>query len=234
MDAKSESPEERVAVVFDVDGTLYQQKGLRRVMLRKLLIGSLLSSETRKDLLILKRFRKDRETLGQKVKSGFAEAQYRVTGENLGLKPSRVKAAVERWIHREPLRYLKKFRVPGVEEWTSSLRSLGVGLGVYSEYPAKEKVAALGLSFDVIVSSTDAEVDAFKPNPKGIEVVLSKLDTKPENALFVGDRLDRDRPCAEAAGVHFLWVSDRVKGGTSLFPPPESLLPSFLRERSPS
>ncbi|MGE9290535.1 MAG: HAD family hydrolase [Puniceicoccales bacterium] len=218
------------AVIFDVDGTLYWQKGLRRRMLVDLLSSALFSSRTRLDLRILKRFREDRETLGERVDSGFAEAQYRLTAEALGLTPERVEDAVRRWIYERPLRYLRKHRVPGIEVWLEKLRAAGVRSAVYSEYPAVEKLAALGLSFDAVVSSTDPDVDAFKPNPKGIQVALEKLGVPAERALFVGDRQDRDGACAAAAGLDFLWVDRSSAEGLSSFPPPRQSLPDYLKE----
>jgi len=217
------------AVIFDVDGTLYRQKGLRRRMLVELLRSALVSSRTREDIRILKRFREDRESLAEVVESGFEEAQYRVPAEALGIDPERVRQAVERWIYERPLRHLRRHRLPGIEDWLAQLRSAGVRLGVYSEYPAQEKLEALGLTFDAVVASTDPEVDAFKPNPKGLEIALQCLGCDPSRALFVGDRDDRDRPCAEAAGVAFLKVGNESEGGVSSFPPPEKLLPEFLR-----
>ncbi len=196
------------AVVFDVDGTLYRQRGLRRRMLIDLLKSAILTTQGRRDLRILKQFREDREILSSRVSSGFAEAQYRVTADALGSTPECVEQAVDRWIHRHPLRYLLKYRTAGIAEWIEFLRGEGVRLGVYSEYPAADKVKALGLEVDAIACSTDPEVDAFKPDPKGLLVVLQRLGVEPSRALYVGDRDDRDRPCAEAAGTAYLPVEN--------------------------
>ena len=144
------------------------------------------------------------------------------------MTPGRVEEAVRLWIYERPLRYLLANRVPGIDVWLNQLRAEGVGLGVYSEYPARDKLQALELEFDVVVSSTDPEVDAFKPDPKGIEVALEKLGVSPNRALFVGDRKDRDQLCAEAAGLDFLWVSPSDAGAVSSFPPPRHLLPPYL------
>lgn len=216
------------AVIFDVDGTLYWQKGLRRRMLWDLLFGAVRSASVREDIRIIKCFREDREELGTRITSGFAAAQYRVTAEKLGIPPARVEEAVRLWIYERPLPYLRKHRVPGIDLWMRQLREAGVKLAVYSEYPAYDKLKALELEVDAVVSSVDPDVDAFKPSPKGVEVALARLGVAPERALFVGDRLDRDRPCAEAAGVEFLWVDSRAKGAVASFPPPKEKIPAFL------
>jgi len=196
------------AVVFDVDGTLYRQRGLRIRMLSELLFQSAFSRRGRLDLRILKRFREDRETLGSRIAEGFAEAQYRLTAQQLNLPAERVEEAVVRWIHERPLRHLRRYRTEKIAEWMDCLRGKGIRLGVYSEYPAEDKLAALGLQVDAMTCSTDPEVDAFKPDPKGLLVVLRMLGVDPSKALYVGDREDKDRPCAEAAGVAFMHVSE--------------------------
>ena len=218
------------AVVFDVDGTLYRQRGLRLRMTADLAVAAAVSRRARGDLRILKRFRADRETLADKVDRGFETAQYAVAAEALGLPPDRVREAVRRWIHERPLRYLARHRVPGLLEWWELLRGRGVRLGVYSEYPAEEKLRALGLRADAVAASTDPGVDAFKPDPKGIRVVLERLGASPGRALYVGDRADRDRPCAEAAGVAFLHVGPRSAPPLRRYPPDPDRLPPFLRE----
>lgn len=196
------------AVVFDVDGTLYRQAGLRRRMLVDLLAAALASRQGRRDLRILKRFREDRERLPSLVRSGFEEEQYRVPAESLGIPPARVREAVERWIHVRPLRHLRKHRTPGIAEWMDSLRSRGVRIGVYSDYPARDKLEALGLTADAVVDSADPRVDALKPDPRGLLLVLELLGAHAARAIYVGDRDDRDRPCAESAGTGFLHVRD--------------------------
>ncbi len=204
------------AVVFDVDGTLYRQRGLRLRMMLDLLWAASFSAHTRRDLRILKRFRRERETLAAQVSSGFENAQYEVVAEALDVPVGIVREAVRTWISEHPLRYLRGHRTPGIRSWIEALRGEGIATGVYSEYPAEDKLQALGITVDVSVSSTDVEVDAFKPDPKGLLVALRRLGVPPERAVYVGDRDDRDRPCAEAAGTAFLHIRDWSRSGVAL------------------
>ena len=62
-------------VVFDVDGTLYDQKRLRLVMLRRLLAATW-TSRSLDTLLTLRTFRQVREALGDQPEPDFMRLQY--------------------------------------------------------------------------------------------------------------------------------------------------------------
>jgi FMN phosphatase YigB (HAD superfamily) len=68
---------------------------------------------------------------------------------------------------------------------------------------------ALSLEVDVMVSSTDAEVDRLKPDPKGLILAASKLKTPLKECLFIGDRDDKDGECARRAGMPYLILNRR-------------------------
>ena len=95
-----------------------------------------------------------------------------------------------------------------------SLRSRGIKTGlVANSWPdparlLRADVEAFGLAkqFDVIVFSE--EVGFRKPQPEIFLHALSRLDVNPENAMFVGDRLDTDVQGAAQVGmatVQALW-----------------------------
>ena len=63
--------------------------------------------------------------------------------------------------------------------------------------------------FDAIVSAQDAEVNAFKPNPRGLEVVLKRLGVEKHEALYIGDRAEVDAAAAAAAGISCVIISRR-------------------------
>ena len=86
-------------------------------------------------------------------------------------------------------------------------------MGVFSDYPAADKLGALGISnyFDIALSAQDDAIRAFKPNPAGICRVVEHLGVAPRQTLYIGDRPDVDAIAAEAAGVQCAIISRRSK-----------------------
>jgi len=102
--------------------------------------------------------------------------------------------------------------VPGVRPFDGAadvlagLRARGyqVGLVTNSMEPMWMRdieLAAFGLldHFDVRLSASD--VGFIKPHPAIFGAALERLDIEPEEAIFVGDRLDNDVAGAQAAGM---------------------------------
>lgn len=90
---------------------------------------------------------------------------------------------------------------PGARAALASVPWSGRRLAVFSDYPAEEKLANLGLAdlgWDGIFSA-DAQ-GALKPDPSGLQAVARSLGVPPARCLYVGDRDDTDVPAAHAAG----------------------------------
>ena len=73
---------------------------------------------------------------------------------------------------------------------------------VMTEADVRTALAGTGLSDRLEVIVTSSEVGAVKPDPRGIEVALSRLGATAQKTLFVGDAAV-DALAAEAAGVAF-------------------------------
>ncbi|MFQ5567123.1 MAG: HAD family hydrolase, partial [Paracoccaceae bacterium] len=95
----------------------------------------------------------------------------------------------------------------------SALRDRGCRIGAWSDYPAVNKLAAMGLTADAVVSAVDPEVDRMKPQPAGLERVLEQLGVSPEEALVIGDRDERDGAAARRLGCPYLLLVKRPAGG---------------------
>lgn len=91
---------------------------------------------------------------------------------------------------------------------------MGIPMGVYSDYPAEEKLQELGIRecMSVILCSGDPEVAAYKPDPKGLQVLAGKMGQVPEACVYLGDREDVDLRSAERAGMCGLLVSKKNLG----------------------
>jgi HAD superfamily hydrolase (TIGR01509 family) len=133
----------------------------------------------------------------------LAELQLQLAADRTGLDLSSIRAYVERWMEREPLPLLARAVQPCLVGFLELCKTRGLRLAVLSDYPAEAKLNALGLShlFDVVVTAQTAEVGTFKPDPRGMRVVLDRLGVRPSETLAVGDRPDVDARTAAALGI---------------------------------
>jgi HAD superfamily hydrolase (TIGR01509 family) len=200
-------------IVFDVDGTLYEQDGLRRAMFLRLVRHVLTHpGEGIAVFQALRAYRHAQELLrGAAVDGTLADAQMRLACERSGQPSHALAAIVERWMEREPLDLLERFVMPGLRAFLGAAKDRGLRLGVLSDYPAAAKLEAMKLTefFDVVVSAQDASVNRFKPDPSGLTEALRRLGAAPSQALYVGDRDDVDGTVATAAGVACVIVGGR-------------------------
>lgn len=192
------------AVVFDVDGTLYDQRILRRRMWNALLRHCMRDPRTLGTLRVLKTFREIREELADEEAEDVAVEQYARPARRLGVPPERVQAVVERWMHEHPLAYLPSCRFDGLDRLFEGLRRSGRPVAILSDYPSEAKLRALGLEADVHVSALDPAVNRLKPHPRGLQHVIERLGLTAQDCLFIGDREERDGVCARRAGVPYL------------------------------
>lgn len=188
------------AVLFDVDGTLYDQPQLRRIMARELVLWCLAHPFRVREAKILATFRRLREENYERDETSLAEAQYRWTADKLKIDPTEVRRIADDWLLQRPLRHLAKCRPPGLKELFARLKSSGVKTGVFSDYPAAEKLTTLELAPDAVASALDASINRLKPHPAGLRSLCDRLQVEPGQAIHIGDRHDRDEPCAQRCG----------------------------------
>jgi len=201
------------AVIFDVDGTLYDQPPLRRAMAIRLMRCVARQPATgARTIRVLRAYRHAQETLRHApTVDNVAAAQIRIAAERTGIHEETVAACVRRWMEEEPLDLLGRCVYPGTLEVLRTCRTKGLRLAALSDYPAEGKLRAMGMAdlFDVVVSAQTPEVNAFKPNPRGLLVALERLGVTASECLYVGDRADVDAIAADAAGVRCAILTNR-------------------------
>jgi FMN phosphatase YigB (HAD superfamily) len=197
------------AVIFDVDGTLYDQRAMRLRMARELALRCLARPVTLAEARILRTFRQRREELADQEATGIGRLQYERPAETLRLPATRIEEVVEEWILERPLRHAAACRLAGVRRLFSALRHGGRRIGVWSDYPALAKLEAMDLNADAVVSAVDPEVDRMKPHPEGLTRVLELLAVSPDEALMIGDRDERDGEAARRLGCPYLLLAGR-------------------------
>jgi phosphoglycolate phosphatase/putative hydrolase of the HAD superfamily len=191
------------AVIFDLDGTLYDARALRRRMLVELAAHHLVRPWRLGDLAVLAAFRRERERHAHDEPDDLEAAQYDWTAQALGVRAERVRALVERWMHAAPLRHLAACRRPELLRVLAELDERGARTAVVSDYPAHAKLEALGARVDCVVTALDPEVNRLKPHPQVLLVAAHNLGVARDRCLVVGDRDDRDGAAARAAGMRF-------------------------------
>lgn len=197
-------------VIFDVDGTLYDQRRLRLRMAGLLLLDAA-SSGSLETLRVLRAFRHCREVLAELADDDddFTERQYEEAAFACDCSVAHVRWIVDEWIERRPLPYLMACRLPGIDELFRKLRIAGKTIAVLSDYPAIEKLKSLMLDADIVVSGGDEDVRRLKPNPRGLFKILRQTGVRPARALMVGDRYERDWMAAHRAGIPAIIRSNR-------------------------
>ena len=192
------------AVVFDVDGTLYDQGRMRRRMALALLRHCLLHPREFGILRTVQTFRRIREELGEEEVGDVARLQYARPAERLAVDLDAVRRVAEYWLVERPLAHLPACRAPAIDTLFSALRDTGRKTAIFSDYPIEDKLHALGLEADLCVSALDPDVDRLKPNARGLVRILERLALPPEACVMIGDRDDRDGEAARRVGMPYL------------------------------
>jgi len=128
-----------------------------------------------------------------------------------------VRAIATEWLERRPLPYLVSCLYPRLTELFAGLRRNGKSIGVLSDYPAKAKLAALGLTADHIVTAGNEGVRLLKPHPRGLESLMTAAGVQASATVLIGDRADRDGVAARRAGARALIRSSRPIEGWQTF-----------------
>lgn len=219
-------------VAFDVDGTLYDQKAMRLRMLREI-AGNVVETRSLTALRVLHTYRRLRESAGDDEIAGFDDVLVARTAEANGVDPATVRAIVAEWMEHRPLAHIRACRYPNVAELFAALNRKGKTVGIFSDYPAREKLSAMELTADHVVAAGDANVGILKPHPRGLEVLMKAAGASPAETILIGDRIERDGAAARRAGATALIRSARPLDGWLHFSTYSDALFAPLFDRSP-
>jgi len=204
-------------VLFDVDGTLYHQGCLRLIVAAHLALAAILRPfQTLREIRIMVHYRRAQEWLRLNQNINITpDSQLNRAVATTGVPAQEIMGCVHFWMELLPLRYIPLCARPKVRRLIDRWRSLGVPMGVYSDYPARDKLRVLGIEWllPFAVCSTDSEVRTFKPDPQGFKVAAAKIGLSPPNIVYVGDRKDIDTVGALNAGMDAVLVGKRFMDG---------------------
>ena len=193
-------------VAFDVDGTLYRQRPLRLWMGCDMVLHTVAKCDLNA-ISVVSAYRRIRERLAAEEVVDFERVLIAETAKATSMSPERVHAIVSEWIETRPLRYLRSCLFSGVPQLFAGLKRAGKKIGIFSDYPATEKLAAMGLAAHHVVAASD--VGLLKPHARGLQLLMAAASVSARETLFIGDRADRDGVAAQRAGVRILIRSSK-------------------------
>ena len=194
------------AWLVDLDGTLYSPKPLKLAMAAELLLLGL------PRLATIRAFRHEHERIREEGLDAGGDPiglQLDLASATLGIARDELEAVVREWMVRRPCRWLPRFRRGALLEEIAAFRHGGGRTALVSDYPARDKLRALGAEglFEEVVASGEAGGPAqLKPSPAGYLAAAERLGVAPEACLVVGDRDDADGEAARSAGMGFRQV----------------------------
>ena len=201
-------------VVFDVDGTLYNQRKLRLEMASMLVRHCILRGDISTPR-VLGTYRRLRETLADNEVHDFETRLISDVAKRWRTTPARVREVVGEWIDSRPLPLLRACRFEGLGDLFDRLRDSGRTIGILSDYPARLKLEALELEADHVVAAGDPEVGIMKPDPRGLRRLLDLARVDAGSTIMIGDRAERDGEMARRAEVRcYLRSSKPIEGWT--------------------
>ena len=190
------------AVIFDLDGTLYDKRGLvRRLMWSQVCHGR---------LFMLGHERAVRKALkGRHFDS--EEAFYEAFFARFQHPDAARKWYFETYMPDTIAILRRSYHIaPWVAEMLGSLRSDGVKIAVFSDYGCvREKLEALGFDPAWADYLFDAPaLGGLKPCRESFEKICHQMGVQPSECLTVGDRDDTDGEGARSVGMPFVKVID--------------------------
>jgi len=143
-------------------------------------------------------------------------------GTKLGVRLSREQWEQFAWLWYEPL--TRRARIePGLEESLTRLTRMGMKLGIVSNTfvnraSLERHLQSLGLLEFFPVQLYSYEFHVRKPSTELFRIAAGKIAERPENILFVGDRIDNDVLPALKSGMRAVLKEAHTNQGKKLPP----------------
>lgn len=191
------------AVIFDLDGTLYDLHRMRLRMGCKLLAYCFCHPNRVKDPFLVARFRKMRER--EEYASRDVKYLCELLDQSRSLTAGTSYRVVTYWMFEAALSVVKKEAYSEVLLFIRNFQRDGGRVYIYSDYPAEDKLRALGITpTGVFVSGSVSELAAQKPSEESMNYILSSIGLPRDSIFYVGDREDKDRISAEYAEIDYM------------------------------
>jgi FMN phosphatase YigB (HAD superfamily) len=190
----------------DLDGTLYHPTPVKMMLAFELVLGG------RRAIAALRAFRHEHERIRRDMAQATDDPfvlQLERTAARLGIATGELEPVVREWMFRRPGRWIRRFRRRALLGEIAAFRDSGGKTAIVSDYPAKEKLEALGARplFDAVVANGEERGPGrLKPWPDGYQLAARRLGVEPDVCLVIGDRPDADGEAANRAGMAYRQV----------------------------
>lgn len=196
--------EKTLAYIFDLDGTLYSKKKMHRKMAIELIRYYSIRLYKIKDIYYIWKFRRLREIKTNK-KSSIDELICSMG--NSDRKRNYIYSVIDKWMFKEPLRLIKSCAYTDVVDYIIQEKKQKTVV-IYSDYPIKEKLCALGLEADIEICSEDENINELKPSYKAMSYIVEKLNVGTDTVIYVGDRYEKDGESAKLFNIKYYDIHD--------------------------
>lgn len=197
-------------IFFDIDDTLYPSTELA-YHARKNAINAMIDAGLKGEA---EKIFKTLEGIVQKYGSNYPQHFDKLLGEiGVPWSPAIVAAGVAAY-HDTKLSYIKPY--PETVPVLLQLRDNGYKLGIITDGLAVkqwEKLIRLGLQHffhAVIVSETSG---FSKPSAELFKIALESMNCRPDDAVMVGDKPEKDIAGAKSAGLKTIWIKKKPFAG---------------------
>ena len=200
------------AVIFDFDGTLYDNTGIAKGLLLPRLHRFFFMKAERKARAFFKG--RDFET-----PENFKKEYYTLASKAAFCSPK----TFGEWYEKRYLRYMekvlshKRFAAHSkIFEVFKAISGSGTKIALYSDYNLiKERALSCGVkqeALDLCERFYSSEtLGCLKPAPRGFLQIAADLGAKPKETLVVGDRDDTDGQGARNAGMKFVQIKTKAQ-----------------------
>jgi FMN phosphatase YigB (HAD superfamily) len=199
------------ALIFDLDGTLYDTRGFAR---------RLVLSRPREGFLMLADRKTRKGLIGRDY--GSPEAYYGEFFSQMAQRTGKPAEILRAWYFDSYLPRMcgvlkRHYRPrPGTTELFASLAGRSFPFAVYSDYPlAGERLSALGLDPAWGRRYGPEHFGAQKPAARPFLSIAAELGVPPGHTLVIGDRDDTDGAGAAAAGMAYIGITGEGTGAAA-------------------
>lgn len=199
------------AVIFDLDGTLYDYDTLDKEAfgrVQDLVLEQLGVSEEQSEEAFRRARLATKKNLGETATSHSRMLYFQKTLEYLDIRP--LYLALEMYEVYWGVFLEEMTLYPGVEKLLDALHEKYIRVAICTDLLAHiqhRKLKALKMTDDVDCLVTSEEAGAEKPSAKIFELCLEKLRLYPKEVCFVGDNFEKDVKGAAAAGMRAIWFN---------------------------